>query len=94
MRSTRLWAVERADFRNANRMYGDVEAPWSVEDVLDPTQRMNEKVKRQMEFVKMHARMGAITKDTPGDAPGLPSWAARKWDPKDYPDLFGGQSVV
>lgn len=90
-----LWAIERADFRNAHRLFGDTEIPWTFEDVLGTGNRQEraekanaEKIQRDLQLMKLQRGLGSITSDSAPEEL-LPTWAARQWDPKDYPHLFG-----
>lgn len=95
-REFRLWAVERVEFRNAHRLFGDIDLPWQVEDLLGTGDRAArgeklkaEKIEQGLNLMKLQRGLGAITNDAPADL--LPSWGKRQWDPKDYPELFGGK---
>jgi hypothetical protein len=90
------WAIERVEFRNAHQLFGEEGIPWTVEDLLTRDLRLEraaklkaEKAAQDMRFLKMQRGIASITKATkPEDDPNLPGWAVRKWDPKDYPELF------
>lgn len=93
-REYRQWAVERVEFRNAHRLFGDTELPWQLEDLLGTGDRaaravkyQAEKAERQMQLMKLQRGLGNITaKEAPEEL--LPNWAKRRWDPKDFPELF------
>lgn len=74
-----MWALERADFRNAHFVHKDQPIPWTVEGILNPETRL----KRSMEHRKSEQRvMGAqaqLAKMKPGEAHPL----ARKWSDED-----------
>lgn len=95
----KLWAIERAEFRNAHHLFGEEGVGWTPDDVLgigDRAARAKEKIQRDGAFMAMQAglaklKQGVRAEDVPDDI--LPSWAKRQWDPADYPDLFGGKAV-
>ena len=91
--------MERVEFRNAHRLFGDTDLPWQLEDLLGTGDRAARAVKwkaeaaeRQMQTMRLQRGLGSITaKEAPAEL--LPDWAKRQWDPKDYPELFGGKRV-
>jgi hypothetical protein len=77
-------------------MYEDG-CPWDLADLLEGGREQRlvkvkaEKAQRNLALTRLQRKLAAITRDsTPGELPG---WAQRKWDPKDYPHLFGGKKA-
>lgn len=86
-REHRFWAIERAEFRNANQMFGAEGIAWELQDFTGQSDRARrakqlkaEEANRKMQLAKLQRGLGAITPDiNPEEHPELPSWAVKRW---------------
>jgi hypothetical protein len=77
-------------------LFGEEGIPWEIADFLGTGNRAEraarsraEKIESDLQLMKLQRGLSSITRNTPATAEQLPAWAERKWDPKDYPHLFG-----
>lgn len=76
-----LWAIERAEFRNAHFVHKDQPVPWTPEDVLsgDPAARIKRQMEQrrsQMAVTRFNAQLGKMK-------PGQPHPMAKQWKDAD-----------
>lgn len=84
-----MWAIERADFRNAHFVHKDQPVPWTVDDILSPDEKG--RTRRMLEHRRGESAVRAANAQLSKLKPGEDHPLARKWTDEDlkraYPNM-------
>ena len=80
----RRWLLEKIDRLNAPHFGKRDKKPYAIEDFTARQESSQEKIQRDIEFMKMLRKLGSVTANSEPPT----SWAKVQWKPEDYPEMF------